>query len=258
MRRTLFIGTAVLLAGLAKAQVQLNKPLVLTGAVPSDRSIDGLAPANDADNLVTVGAAQDGSLVVATVGGTANDVVLTLQPTTQNYANGLHVRWISVAPNTAAVTLDVDGLGAVALRDHTGLPLAVGALRTGAPAYAHFADSVFILLSPTASICPEGFLQANANLCVMQAEGPALSWFGAATYCAERGASLCTWDQYLFTCQALQGQLTGMFNNWEWIDDTSDHTHTVDQIGRWTCNSMFNIAATLTDLGNTRCCYQLR
>lgn len=257
MRRALIIA-AVLLGSMARGQVQLDKPLVLTGASASDRRIDGLAPADNANSLVTVAAAQDGSLVFATAGGTANAVVLQMQPATSAYGNGLRLRWLASAPNTGPVTIDVDGLGAMPLRDRTGLSVAAGALRTGVPAEVQFADSVFILLNGEASKCPEGFVQANTNLCVLQDEGPVLSWFGAAEYCAERGASLCTWDQYLFTCQSLQGQLTGLYDDWEWIDDTSDHTHSADQIGRWTCGSMFNISATLTDLGTTRCCYQLR
>ncbi|MFZ1689177.1 MAG: hypothetical protein WAU70_17270 [Flavobacteriales bacterium] len=258
MRRALIIGPAALIAHLAFGQVNLDKPLVLTGADPTDRRIDGLAPATSLNNLVTLGAAQGGSLAWALTSGGANAVLLTLQPATLAYTNGLRVRWIPTASNTAAVTLDLDGLGPVPLRDRTGLSLPVSALRSGLPAEAQYADSMFILLGSEPTGCPDGYLQANARLCIMQGEGPALNWFAAAQYCAERGAALCTWDEYLFTCQALQGQLAGLFNNWEWIDDTSDHTHSVDQIGRWTCKSMFNISATTTDLGTTRCCYQLR
>lgn len=258
MKRAHFLAAVLALASTSKAQVVLDKPLVLTGATASDRRIDGLAPANELDNLVTVGAAQDGSLVTAVSAGTANAVVLTLQPATPQYGNGLRVRWTPLAQNTAPVTLQVDGLAAVPLRDPTGLELGLGALRAGILVEAQFADSVFILLASAPSGCPEGFVQVNGQFCMMQAEGPLVNWFDAAAYCAERGASLCTWDEYLFTCQTAQGQLTDLFDNWEWIDDTSDHTHSADQIGRWSCKSMFNISASLTEMGATRCCYRLR
>ncbi|MBK7553517.1 MAG: hypothetical protein IPI55_02655 [Flavobacteriales bacterium] len=258
MKRIHFLPAVFALAGISNAQVVLDKPLVLSGTDPSDRRIDGLAPASELDNLVTVGAAQDGSLVTALAGGAANAVTLTLQPATLQYSNGLRVRWTPLAQNTGPVTVQVDGLAAVPLRDPSGLEVGLGALRAGVPVEAQFADSVFIFLGSAPSGCPEGFVQVNGQFCMMQAEGPVVNWFDAAAYCSERGASLCTWDEYLFTCQTAQGQLTDLFDNWEWIDDTSDHTHSADQIGRWSCKSMFNISASLTDLGATRCCYRLR
>ncbi len=258
MKRTHLLAVVFALSSASNAQVLLDKPLVLTGATASDRRIDGLGSASELDDLVTVGAAQDGSLLTGVVGGTANALTLILQPATLQYSNGLRIRWTPSTQNTGPVTLEVDGLATVSLRDPTGLELGLGTLRAGVPVEAQFVDSVFIFLGCTPSGCPEGFVQVNGQFCMMQAEGPSLNWFDAAAYCSERGASLCTWDEYLFTCQSVQGQLTDLFDNWEWIDDTSDHTHSADQIGRWSCKSMFNISASLANLGATRCCYRLR
>lgn len=240
------------------AQLTIDKPIVLTGATASDRRVEGLGTPQDINDLINVGAAQVGSLLFGSTAGTGNAVQLTLQPPTGSYANGLRVRWIGLVENTGPVIIDVDGLGAKPLRDRAGLPLNIGALRPGQIAEALYADSVFILTSAEPKGCPEGYVAANANFCIMQNEGPELNWYEAAAYCADKGAALCTWDQFLFSCQALQGQMNDMFDNWEWIDDTSDHTHSADQINRWSCISMFNISASLTDLGRTRCCYPLR
>lgn len=257
MRSVAVVGALACCASVA-AQLTIDKPVVLTGATANDRRIEGLGTPQDITDLVTIGAAQDGSLLFGTTAGTGNAVQLALQPPTNAYVNGLRVRWIGLVENTGPVTLDIDGLGAAPLRDRTGLPLSTGALRAGQVAEAIYADSVFILTTAEPSGCPEGYLPANANFCIMQNEGPELNWFEAAAYCSDQGAALCTWDQFLFSCQALQGQMNDLFDNWEWIDDTSDHTHSADQINRWSCISMFNISASLTDLGRTRCCYPLR
>lgn len=258
MKRSLLLPMACAWLALAQAQVQVDKPVRLVGAAPADRRIAGLAHPVDGSALGTLGTAQDGSLHLCSVAGTANAVQLAMDPPCVAYANGLLVRWIPGTSNTGPVTLAVDGGAAMPLRTTLLLPVPLNAITSGMPAEAIFADSIFILLSPIKPGCPEGFLQANAGLCVMQGEGPVLNWFEAATYCAERGARLCTWDQYLFTCNALQGQLTGMFDDWEWLDDTSDHTHTADQAARFTCKSLAVVSAGQTELGTTRCCYEPR
>ncbi|MEO8066903.1 MAG: hypothetical protein ABI599_04340 [Flavobacteriales bacterium] len=258
MKRSLLLTIACVSLAFAHAQVQVDKPVRLVGAVPADRRIEGLAHPVEGSALSTLGVAQDGSLHMCGVTGAANNVLLTMDPPCLAYANGLLLRWIPGASNTGPATVAVDGSAAVPLRTSALLPVPLNALSAGIPAEAIFADSIFILLSPIKPGCPEGFLQANAGLCVMQAEGPVFNWYAAAAYCAERGARLCTWDQYLFVCNALQGQLTGMFDDWEWLDDTSDHTHTADQAARYTCKSLGVVSAGQTELGTTRCCYEPR
>ncbi|QQR85772.1 MAG: hypothetical protein IPJ76_14345 [Flavobacteriales bacterium] len=256
--RSIAIIVPLISCAVATGQLTIDKPIVLTGATTNDRRIEGLGTAHDITDLATLGDAQNGRLLFGATAGTGNAVQLTLQPPTSAYMNGLRVRWIGLVENTGAVTIDVDGLGARPLRDRAGLPLNIGALRAGQVVEVLYADSVFILTSGEPQGCPEGYLAANANFCIMQNEGPELNWFEAAAYCADQGAALCTWDQFLFSCRSLQGQMNDLFDNWEWIDDTSDHTHSADQINRWSCISMFNISASLTDLGRTRCCYPLR
>ena len=107
-------------------------------------------------------------MLFGSTAGSGNAVQLTLQPPTGTYANGLRVRWIGLVENTGPVTIDVDGLGAKPLRDRAGLPLNIGALRAGQVAEALYADSVFILTSAEPKGCPEGYVAANANFCIMQ------------------------------------------------------------------------------------------
>ncbi len=45
---------------------------------------------------------------------------------------------------------------------------------------------------------------------------------------------------------------------WEWIDDTSNHTHTANQVGRFSCQSQRSANVIVTMTGNTRCCYRTR
>ncbi|MBL7965285.1 MAG: hypothetical protein JNM31_15725 [Flavobacteriales bacterium] len=256
--RSLLHNALLLLAAPALAQVQVDRPVIFSGPLDSLRQVEGLAyPATD-DALLRSDAHASGALHWAQVGGTANALTLTLSPAPAAYGGHLRVRFLPLLANTGPVTLNVNGLGARPLRRMDLLPVGAGELAPGVAVEATYADSVFILRARQERACPPGYLPGNGSFCVMATEVNNQSWFQAAQYCADRGARLCTWDEYYYGCLQQQANLTGLFNNWEWLDDTADHTHTATQGGRWQCRSQRSIGATDAVLGTTRCCLRPR
>jgi hypothetical protein len=240
------------------AQVRVDKPLVFTSSDSTQRQIDGLAPPAGESDLIDLGTARSGSVQLAQVGGTAAAITLAMDPPATAYADGLLVRFIPTVASSASVTLNVNGLGARKLLRPDLLPIALGQLVPGQAVEAQFADSVFILLGRAESGCPGGYLPVNDHFCVQQADVHNQTWFQGVRYCHDRGARLCTWDEYYQACTVQGANMTGMFDDWEWFDDTADHTHTAVQGGRYQCKSERSIGAVDAEVHTTRCCYLLR
>ncbi|MFA5712422.1 hypothetical protein, partial [Mycolicibacterium sp.] len=72
---------------------------------------------------------QTGSVIFAgTAGGTANALTATLVPTPSALVDGMHILVRAAAQNTAAVTLNLNGLGARAVTRRGGAALTAGAI----------------------------------------------------------------------------------------------------------------------------------
>lgn len=242
------------------AQVRLDGPLRFTAQEDDARQVEGLAQPADATDLITLRQARSGALTWASVQGTHNALQLFLEPAQTDLSPGLFLRFVPALDNLGPVTLSVDGTEALPLLMPDGAPLKRGELQAGAVAHVVLAEGAFHLMGRARGTCPPGFLQVNDDLCIQADEGPSMLIFGAMQYCNQRGARLCAWDEYVHACLSLEGTLSQMFDNWEWIDDTSDHTHTSDQVGRWTCNSQRSVGSVdhPNNYGNVRCCHTLR
>jgi hypothetical protein len=256
MRISLVIAV-VLLPFLGTAQVQLDVPVVLTG-VPAERRVDSLAPPTIGTSLVTVEGAVHAEWQWAAVQAQGSTINLTLSPAVTSYADGLLLRFLVPADIAGTLAISADGLPALPLLRPDGLPPVVGQLRQGSIAEVMHAGGRFILLSAAERGCPPGSLAVNERFCIDQASTNDVIFYDAVDRCAVRGGRLCTWDEYHAACVLLTGELSGMFNEWEWVDDTANHTQTAGQVGRTTCLSQRSAGAPLTTEGDVRCCYHPR
>ncbi len=103
------------LAGHSGAQVQVDKPIELTGTGLNAKitGIDDVSLPSDATSARVV---QQGSLNYASVSGTADAIALSLAPAPSAYSAGMIVNFKVQSPNTGPVTLDVNGLGPVTIK----------------------------------------------------------------------------------------------------------------------------------------------
>jgi hypothetical protein len=237
--------------------VDIDVPLRLTGAAP-ERRIDGLAEPAQGGALITLASAAQGAWQWGTAQASGTALSLVLDPPITGYRDGLLVRFLAPATLQGPMTLDVDGQGALPILRPDGLDPVAGQLITGVVCEVMQANGRFILLSAAEHGCPPASIQVNARFCIDHDSVNNQQYYTAMSHCANRGGRLCTWDEYHAACALLGAQLAGMFNQWEWIDDTSNHTQTVDQAGRATCQSQRSAGNPLSILGDTRCCYHPR
>lgn len=260
MKRMVSIALAWATVSAVCAQVRVDKPVVFTGSSPAQRQVEGLGPAAGDDALIDLAGARSGSYQWGVACGTSNAITLTLDPPCSAYTTGLQVRFLPARISGGPVTLNVDGLGPRRLYRSDGLPPVLGQLQPGRITEITYVDTAFFLNTRASKACPDGFLQANSEFCLQRNDTTSMSVYSATRWCTERGAQLCTWDQYIHACQALQSQLEGLFDDWEWIDDTADHTHTGVQAGRWACRSERSWGAleNPNNYAQVRCCFRLR
>lgn len=85
------------------------------------------------NEYATLGQVQDAAAVWGgTAGGTANALTLALSPAIAAYTAGMTIRFISSAANTGAATVNVNGVGAVAINKGDGsVALASGDIPSG-------------------------------------------------------------------------------------------------------------------------------
>lgn len=255
--KTLPVIVLTLLPMAARTQVQIDVPVQLTGPA-AERHVDGLAAPTEGHALVTVEGAVRAEWQWAAVQVQGSTINLSLSPAVTTYADGLLLRFMVPVDIAGPLLINADGLSALPLVRPDGLPPAVGQLRQGSIAEVMHAGGRFILLSAPERGCPPGSLAVNERVCIDQTSANDLIFYDAVDRCAFRGGRLCTWDEYHAACVLLAGQLMGMFNEWEWVDDTANHSQTAAQAGRTHCMSQRSAGAPLTTEGDARCCYHPR
>lgn len=253
MKQLLHIAFA-LLALPAMAQVEVDVPIQFTGA-DDLRGVDGLADPTQGSSAITVGFAVRGSAHWCSATVEADTLELQIEPVISNLNNGLLLRF--AAPTDLHGPLRIRlGTQALPLLRPDGLAPIRGQVRSGNICEVLHADGTWTLLAPELRGCPSGTLQVHERLCVDVNERAGLSFQQAASYCNAQGGKLCRWDEYYAACTLLQDQLADLFDNWEWIDDTSNHTQTADQAGLGDCAAQRS-ASPLNSF-SARCCYQPR
>jgi len=140
----------------------------------------GLATARD--SYATLGQAQDGTAIWGgTSGGTANAQTLTLTPAITAYAAGQRFRFFAGFTNTAAATLNVNGVGAVSVvLSTTGGALTSNYIEVGLTYEVLYSGTDFRLLEDPALIKRGdyenlGQSTGTANALVLTSSGPRLT-----------------------------------------------------------------------------------
>lgn len=254
--KTVCISLAMHLSLSLMGQVQIDMPLHLTGPDGS-RQVEQLAPPAQENALITVGYATSGTASWAQATSAGSTIHLAMAPAGEGYRDGLLIRFAAPASFPHAASIQVDGAATVPLILPDGLPVDASRITPGTVCEVVYTAPHFILTAPAIRQCPQGSLPMGERLCIDQAEGPVQSFYTSVDHCNERRGRLCTWAEYHTACAALENELTGLFNNWEWVDDTANHTHTMGQVGRNTCMSQRSANMAVNNHGAVRCCYPL-
>lgn len=254
-------STAIVLcvtAFAAAGQVEVDRSLRMVNSDPAERRIENLGRATGEDHLITLGGARTGTYLWSPAQVNGSSIALQPEPPLGSYDPGTRLRFLAPALPAAPVKVDVNGLGERSVVHGDGLPLQGAQVAAGTVLDIQYMDTAFVVQSRSArEFCPAGFLPANDRTCLQVDQQPAMNFFEASEHCRGLDAHLCTWPELLFACTMLTGQLNDMHTEWEWIDDTSDHTHTADQGARWTCRSQRSQGAVPSVTAPFRCCARL-
>lgn len=249
--------TGIGLSLLLNAQIEVTGPIRSTGSA-GQRGVAGTAEPLTDDAAITLSVAASGQLHWASATLVGDTLELGSQPPVSSYRNGQLLRFVSTASNTGATWLRADGLAAMPLVRTDGLPLAYGTLRVGSMFEVIFANNSWILVIAPKDACPPGSLPLGTYACIDAEAVAGLGYYAAMDHCSDKGGKLCTWDEYFLGCTLLGAQMSGLFDEWEWIDDSANHTHTANQVGRSTCMSERSTNGIPIFTGDARCCYHPR
>lgn len=238
----------------ALAQVRVQTPVRFTG-VPGERAIDGLGAPAMGSAAMTVQSAVLESWRWCSVAMVGDTIELSLVPAVEQLQDGLMARFQVPQDLSGVLWARIQGFGTGRILRTDALAPVPGQLITGRIAEVLWANGAFTLLNLAEGGCPPGSISVNERFCIDTISAPSVGMFDAMDQCAERGGKLCSWEEYYAGCVLLGTQLGGMYNNWEWVDETANHLQTFGQAGRFTCQSQ---RTTGPGFGDVRCCYHKR
>jgi|JI10StandDraft_1071094.scaffolds.fasta_scaffold01419_15 hypothetical protein len=242
-----------LIAAMGHGQVVIDMPLELTGP-EEQRMIEGLGDPLQDDALMARSAHLRGLPHWTEASSVTGGLSLTGAGGGSSFEDGSLLRFLSPGNAFGPLTVRVNNGTPIPLVRPDGLSLVQGDLVTGAVGEIMAMDGRWVLMSPNSPDCPPGSIAVNDRYCIDIAQSSnTMIFYAAMDHCASRGGRLCKWDEYYHACSTLGPQLTGLFNDWEWIDDTSNHVHIGDQAGRTTC--MSQRSETISFIYPARCCY---
>lgn len=148
MKKIILLGSASFFAASLIAQVQVDKALQLTGT-GSDAKISGIKDVSSAQDAVSAEVIQNNNLTYVTGGGSANAYTATLAPAITSYVAGQIVSFKAGVDNTAASTLNVNGLGVKTIKKNFNTDLTAGDIKNGQVVTVIYDGTTFQMISQT-------------------------------------------------------------------------------------------------------------
>ncbi|MCC6599995.1 MAG: hypothetical protein IT223_04890 [Crocinitomicaceae bacterium] len=147
MKIIISLFTGVFVTSVVFSQADLDKPLRLTGT-GADAKIEGIKDISQPQDAVSAEAVQKSSLVFdGSASGAADAYTATLVPTPASLTPGILVMFVATANNTGAATINVNGLGAIALKKDVSADLEADDIKAGQIISAIYDGTNFQVLS---------------------------------------------------------------------------------------------------------------
>jgi hypothetical protein len=145
--RILILAFLIFGTGRSFCQMQIDKPIQLTGGNASDRRVSNLSDPASGNDAVSADVVQSGKLTYAASTGSANNFIVNLSPTPGAYAAGMIINFKAGLANTGSATLNVNSLGTKNILKHVSYPLVTGDIKAGQYVSVIFDGTSFQLLS---------------------------------------------------------------------------------------------------------------
>lgn len=142
---------------IASAQVQIDKPLQMTGGSSADRRLTNIGDPVAAGDAVNVKSIQDGSLIFGIASGTGGNYEVSLTPGPVSYTEGMTVVFKANHANGGAATLKVGSLAAMNIKKSATVDLVAGDIANNQIVTVVYDGSNFQLSSGTQGVAgPQG------------------------------------------------------------------------------------------------------
>lgn len=126
----------------------LSQTPALNNSTPPDGSPEGCLPSTLNNTIRQLMANAAGAFACYTGGGTANAHTVTMSPALAAYSTKVRIAYIPPANNTAAYTVNVNGLGAVSVKMLDGTDPPAGAANSSGVSVIQHNGTNFVLLNP--------------------------------------------------------------------------------------------------------------
>ncbi|MGV3637906.1 MAG: hypothetical protein ACO1NQ_09690 [Flavobacteriales bacterium] len=255
-------STSLFLASLCAvplwAQVELDRPLTLTGPDASDRQVLGLPTSSDPDAVLTTSLAQSNAYRNATpVVGEGWSV--SLGSLSGPPPAGTHLIITAPSSSSGAIELLVNGNGPYPVLNGPNEPLLGEDVPSGTLLSVVSDGSAFHVLNGHVAPrrpCPSGTVMVNQHYCIEQGKRPVADFFTAIDTCSALGLRLCGWSEFLIACQrAAELGLAQPTNSWECTNGASNENNCARNVGAGSCLSAGNAFITGSTNRQYRCCY---
>lgn len=222
----------ITLAGIGPicGQWEVPVPVVLSGPLPEQRQVTGLADPVDSSAAVSLAAARDHVTTYAAASGAAV-MEVTLTPPPAGYFPGMVLHVLPSEANSAGALVDVNGLGPVPILKQGGIPVDSADLFPGIPARMVFDGSSFLLLGNTYLPCRSGFRAVAREFCIEDSSRAAVNFYMAAANCTALGARLCTFSEWTHACRVIQGFMNTV-PSFEWVDHAANNATDAKRVGQ--------------------------
>lgn len=250
-----FLFTATFQIVNLKAQVTIDKYLKLTDTINQNRQIRGIGDPSDSSDAVNQKTFQFGTLLYGSATGT-DTISVNLNPPVNSYTTGMLFSFKATNNNTGPVMLKINNLNEVPVQTPDTENLFANYIRAGQMVTLIYRNNSFQVAGRTDPGCPAGFVEANDKYCIETKERTGTTYANAVSICDNLNARLCNWSEWYYACQKTSLGLVNKINNWEYIDDTSDHAHTVTVVGYQGCNQSMGLGTIgLATPYSYRCCF---
>jgi len=248
----------LLIGGDCLAQVQVDRPLILTGPTDTDRQVLSLPNSSEPAAVLTAGVEQAGAYRTVTATGTSLWNV-TLPSLISDPIPGTHLLLLTPATASGPVSLLVNGAGPFPLINSVQSPYDATEVEAGSPLSVVFDGTSFHVLNGSIYArkpCDPGLVAVSEAFCIQPTEHGASDFFTANANCAANGLRLCSWTEFIVACnKATELGLTGMLGNWEWTDDAVNENGSARIAGSSTCSTTGTALVSGSIDRNSRCCH---
>ncbi|MCB0795082.1 MAG: hypothetical protein KDB88_10125, partial [Flavobacteriales bacterium] len=200
MNKLLLFALLALPALGVRAQIAIDRAILLEGTDPSDRQVEGIPDPTQWNDALNSRAAALQLMRYGVNTGSANSWVIDLPPPLPDtLPPGAEILVRVSAENTGAVDLTLNGTGPFAVVGRMARPLDSAEVQAGSIVRLLFDGEAFQWHGPLSFAgrdCPAGTVPVNERYCIESTIRDTAHFAPAAITCGDLGGRLCSWGEW--------------------------------------------------------------